>query len=123
MNWIKTNSLTPVKGHNRESMKQLKKDFHTALMKAEAKKTAPYQYDGVLDDQFSADFNDSIGPWNFKQAYFQSGASRNVLKWIRINSFRTNIQILDFLMIGKKSRIIADDTAPGRSYIESVIHI
>ena len=95
MNWIKTNSLTPVKGHNRESMKQLKKDFHTALMKAEAKKTAPYQYDGVLDDQFSADFNDSIGPWNFKQAYFQSGASRNVLKWIRINSFRTNIQILD----------------------------
>ena len=61
-------------------MKQLKKDFHTALMKAEAKKTAPYQYDGVLDDQFSADFNDSIGPWNFKQAYFQSGASRNVLK-------------------------------------------
>jgi len=63
-----------------QKMRQLKKDFQTAIHKAEAKKTAPYKYDGVIDDQFSVQFNDNIGPWKFTQAFFQSGASRNVFR-------------------------------------------
>ena len=62
--------------------RRLTEEINAAFKKIQERQSLGYIRDGVLEDSFSSDFEEStFRPWELTRAHFGSGGSRNGLKF------------------------------------------
>ena len=70
-----------ISGRYRSESRKLTEEINAAFKRIQAKQALGYIRDGVLEDKFSSDFEEStFRPWELTRAHFSSGGSRNGYK-------------------------------------------
>ena len=77
-----------ISGRYTADSRRLTEEINAAFKKIQERQRLGYIRDGVLEDKFSSDFEEStFRPWELTRAHFGSGGSRNGLKFHYVDIF------------------------------------
>ena len=77
-----------ISGRYTADTRRLTEEINAAFKKIQERQRLGYIRDGVLEDKFSSDFEEStFRPWELTRAHFGSGGSRNGLKYHYVHIF------------------------------------